>query len=239
MFKCHTVNDLKVCTLAALLMASMCACVSLEGVLTQEPTDVSPSPSVSDSSQNSVQPTPSPTISSRVGFNSTYVDEIGKTYNLIKRENPDFVYQKIGLPDSQGQFFGLPDGKYSCFFYGAQTSPTLDEISDKYGDELICTGIISTVGEMFTDTIEQMPLEQFFETYQITEYTYMAEDVLDQGWIRFTYNDLFVWINTNDTGTNSAEFEATSVMKRIYPVMFIDLRIADNNDRVLQEIWGY
>lgn len=164
--------------------------------------------------------------------------EIGKTFDLIKEENPNIDYQNIAIPNASGQCLGQAEGQFFYFFFGAQDFPFLIDLSTEYGHQLRCAGIVSTVGEVYPETIEELPLEQFFSDNNILEYTYNLEDGPNRGWIEFSCDDYLVWINTNDSEAYSGDYVKASTMKCSYTVLIIDAEILNDNNSIRDEYWS-
>lgn len=157
------------------------------------------------------------------------LSEIGKTFDLIREENPDIDYQSIVIPNASGQCLGQAQGQFLYYFFGVQDFPSLSDVGAEYGDQLRCAGIVSTIGEVYPEAAEELPLEQFFADQNISDYTYYLDDGPGQGWIEFSQNGYLVWVNTNDSGASSDDSAKAATMKRSYTVIIIDAEILYDN----------
>ncbi len=177
---------------------------------------------------NSPEPTSSETTLPITDFDFPYLDEIGKTYNLIKQENPNLEFQEFRIPDAGADCMGSLDGKFSYYFFGRVERPYLEDLCDEFGNELVCSGIVSTVGEMFPETTEQIPLELFFNDNRISEYTFTDEIQSDTGWISFRLDDFIVFIDTIGN-MNVDEYKKIITMKRSYTIIIVNEKIERGN----------
>ena len=171
-------------------------------------------------------------VNEQLVFTLDCLSEIGKTFHMIKEENPDIDYQNIAIPDASGQCLGQAQDQFLYYFFGAQDSLSLSDLSAAYGDQLRCAGIVSTIGEVYPETIEGTPLEQFFSDHNILEYRYMEDGQINWGWIEFSCDGYLVWINTNESGAYSDGYVPAATIKRSYTVVIIDEEISDDNHSI-------
>ncbi len=195
------------------------------------------SPSADTSPSTSIEPTNKPK-----GVNAIpkvdSLNEIGKTVNLIKQENTDIEYRDFTIPGATGKCLGIPEGKFLYFFFGTHDIPYLIDFGDEYGEQLRCAGIVSTIGEMYPETEEEMPLEKFLSDNEIFDYNYVLEDGPDMGWIFFSYGDYSVWIDTKNSDTDRYDFEKATTMKRSYDVLIINIKIYNDNSIIRDNYWN-
>lgn len=156
---------------------------------------------------------------------------IGKTFDQIREENPDVEYQSVPIPDASGECLGQSGDSFFWFFFGTQAFPGLNDLSGEHGHELKCAGIISTVGEIYSGVTEEVPLEQFFSDYRISEYTYQTKEQPDQGWIEFYHDGYHVWIDTKSGG------EEVTAMKPGWTVLVTDEEVARENYDIWDAYW--
>lgn len=132
---------------------------------------------------------------------------------------------------------GTPDSKYHYYFYSSQDVPHLSDLRAKYGDQLRCAGVASTIGELYPDTVEQMPLEQFFTNNGISEYRYNLEKMEGMGWIEFSGDGWRVWIKTYEERIDFDDYKEITTIKRSYSVVIFNEEIYHDNDVMRYEFW--
>lgn len=217
--------------LAAILLVSACgSLVSFTG------------PASGDAAQPEIGMDTPQYVNEQLGFTLDCLSEIGKTFNTIKEENPDIGYQEIAVPDAGSQCLGQAQDQFLYFFFDGQSGPILSDLSAAYGDQLRCAGIVSTIGEVYPETIEETPLEQFFSDHNILEYRYFENSEINLGWIEFLCDGYLVWINTNKSGFYSDGYVPAATIKRSYTVVIIDEEISDDNrsiaDKYRNDNWA-
>ncbi len=186
------------------------------------------SPSAETSPSTTIEPTNTSTLVNAMPKLDS-LSEIGKDYDLLMQENPELEYRDFGIPDTIGQCLGMSGSKLLYYFYGMSDFPHLDEMSAEYRSQLKCAGIISTIGEVYPEAVEQMPLEKFLSDSNILDYTYTTEQQSDVGWIHFYCDDYTIWIDTNDRGPRPNDYEGVSTIKLSYPIVIINNKIHREN----------
>lgn len=164
-------------------------------------------------------------------YNTAFLAEIGKTLVQIQEEKPNIEYQWVNIPDAAGQCLGQEGESSYYYFFGTQDGVGLSELVEDYGcgARLRCAGVFTTVGELYPDMEEDIPLEQFFARYGIAEYTCTQEAQPDQGWIEFYDGKLHIWIDTNGDNVKSQQYVPATIMKCDYPVLVSDSTIESEN----------
>ena len=71
---------------------------------------------------------------------------------------------------------------------------------------------------------EDMSFEEFFALIGVEDYEYFGKDVITaEGWLRFTYNDMEVMVNTNEpTAGGGWDFTGEEIVKRNAPASIVD-----------------
>ena len=162
-----------------------------------------------------------------------FFNDIGKTLNALKNENPQaqiFVPPyPHGLPDAAIVCFGEPNSKYAYYFFGAQAGDAEYAINE-LSDYLKCAGFETTANTLFPEMDTDMSFSDFFSLIDVSDYEYFAgEDTGGQGWLLFTYNNMVVWLNANDITNNGWDFTDAETIKRSAPVIIYDDIIDTHN----------
>ena len=99
-----------------------------------------------------------------------------------------------------------------------------EKAMNEYEDELKCAGFLTTAGILFPEMDEDMPFEEFFALIGVEDYEYFGKDVITaEGWLRFTYNDMEVMVNTNEpTAGGGWDFTGEEIVKRNAPASIVD-----------------
>lgn len=163
-----------------------------------------------------------------------WLNEIGKTVNDIKAGNPDAYYQNVRIISATGECLGVSDNRFCHFFFGSQDALHLSDLSDEFGDQLRCAGVASTIGELYPDTIDQMPLEQFLIDNGISEYRYELE-YEGLGWIQVSGDGWLVWIDTRDEGIGFDDYKEITTMKRSYNAIIVNEEIYNDNLNIIHD----
>lgn len=126
------------------------------------------------------------------------LEQIGKPIDQFS----GMEYQSVAIPDASGECLVDAETGVRYFFFGTQGLPGLTYLSEEYRNQLRCAGVVSTVGEIYPEIIEDMPLPAFCSVLGISEYAYGFEPRPDQGWLQFPWEGYTVWI---DTGSRDLE----------------------------------
>ena len=162
-----------------------------------------------------------------------FFNDIGKTLSELKNEYPEgeFIVSLDGFPDSAAACFGEPGAEYAYFFFGGQ-SGDFEKAMDECEEQIKCAGFITTASILFPDMEDDMPFEDFFSLIGVDDYEYLiGEEVISgEGWLRFTYNDMEVMVNTNEVNADGGwDFTGAEIVKCNAPVSIADPEISNAN----------
>lgn len=131
-----------------------------------------------------------------------FLRDIGKTLSDLKSEQPaGKVIVSLGsFPDSAAICFG-EDAEYAHFFFGTQSGDAEKAMSE-CEKALKCAGFVTTAGVLFPDMDEEMSFDAFFSLIGVDEYEYFGEEMVATGWLRFLYDGMEVWANTNEANAD-------------------------------------
>ena len=160
-------------------------------------------------------------------------EDIGKTLSELKNEHPEgkFIVSLDGFPDSAAICFGEAGAEYVYYFFGTQSGDA-EKTMDECEDQLKCAGFVTTASILFPDMKDEMSFEDFFSLIGVNDYEYLlGEDVITgEGWLRFTYNDMEVIMNTNEaTPEGEWTFTGAEIVKSNAPVSIADPEIVNAN----------
>ena len=99
-------------------------------------------------------------------------------------------------------------------------------------DQLKCAGFVTTASILFPDMEDDMPFEDFFSWIGVDDYEYLLgpEVITGEGWLRFTYHDMEVMVNTNEAAPGGGwDFTGAEIVKRDAPVSIADPEILNTN----------
>ena len=169
-----------------------------------------------------------------------FFNDIGKTLNELKNECPEgeFVVRLDGFPDSAAACFGEPGAEYVFFFFGGQ-SGDFEKAMDECEEQIKCAGFITTASILFPDMEDGMPFEDFFSLIGVDDYEYLiGEEVISvEGWLRFTYNDMEVMVNTNEVNADGGwDFTGAEIVKCNAPVAIADPEIFKTNQDLAEAV---
>lgn len=154
-----------------------------------------------------------------------FFSEIGKTLGELREEYPEgiTIVSLDGFPDCAAICFGDPEAEYLYYFFGTQSGDA-EKAMNEYEDELKCAGFLTAAGILFPEMDEDMSFEEFFALIGVEDYEYFGEDVITaEGWLRFTYNDMEVMVNTNEpTAGGGWDFTGEEIVKRNAPASIVD-----------------
>ena len=162
-----------------------------------------------------------------------FLNNIGKTLSELKNEHSEgeIIVSLDGFPDSAAICFGEPEAEYLYYFFGTQSGDA-EKAMNEYEDQLTCAGFVTTAGILFPDMEDEMSFEDFFSLIGVDDYEYLfGEDVITgEGWLRFTYHDMEVMVNTNEAAPGGGwDFTGAEIVKRNAPVSIIDPEISNTN----------
>lgn len=168
-----------------------------------------------------------------------FFNDIGKTLSELKKEHPEgeFVVRLDGFPDSAAICFGEPEAEYvSCFF--VTQSGNAEKAMNEYEDQLKCAGFITTAHTLFLDIEDDMAFEDFFSLIGVEDYEYFGGDTTTaEGWLKFTYNDMEVMVNTNEPATGGGwNVTGTEIVKINAPVSIVDPEILNTNQDLAESV---
>lgn len=161
-----------------------------------------------------------------------FFDDMGKTLAELKSEYPEgeVIVRLDGVPDSAAVCFGEPGAEYACCFLETQ-SGDFEKAVNEYEDQLKCAGFVATAGVLFPNMEEDMSFQDFFSLIGVEDYTYFGEDtVTAEGWLKFTYHDMEVMVNTNEAAADGGwTVTGTETVKRSAPASMVDLELLNAN----------
>ena len=162
-----------------------------------------------------------------------FLNDIGKTLSELKKEHPEgeLIVRLDGSPDSAAICFGDPEAEYLYYFFGTQ-SGNAEKAMNEYEDQLKCAGFITTANVLFPDMEDDMSFEDFFSWIGVDDYEYLLgpEVITGEGWLRFTYHDMEVMVNTNEAAPGGGwDFTGAEIVKRDAPVSIADPELSNAN----------
>lgn len=169
-----------------------------------------------------------------------FFNDIGKTLSELKSKHPEgeFIVNLGGFPDSAAACFGEPGAEYAFFFFGGQ-SGDFEKAMDECEEQLKCAGFITTANILFPDMQDDMPFEDFFSLIGVDDYEYLiGEEVISgEGWLRFTYNDMEVMVNTNEVNADGGwDFTGAEIVKCNAPISIADPEIFNANQDLAEAV---
>lgn len=167
-------------------------------------------------------------------------NDIGKTLRVLKDEHPEaeIFTRDDGFPDAAAVCFGDQETEYAYCFFGAQ-SGDFKKAMNELEKQLKCAGFCTEAGIIFPKMEAGMSIVEFFSLIGVSDYTILGEndDTTAQGWIRFTYNDMDVWLNTNEINNDSgSEFTGNERVRDSASVTIIDKDIFGQNQELADVI---
>jgi len=168
------------------------------------------------------------------------LDNIGKTYNELISEYPE-------LDDFSGIYWFLHaytvsalNGNIHYHFYSSQgDDDRVNQVGADFGDELRVAGVIAPIGDIFPNTTDNMPFDDFFAAIGVTDYEY---DYTNPDWFSGRH---FIIFNLNNLGYSifvqeTEEFNNFEKLKHISHDLMISVRnneIFDANTIVLKNYY--
>jgi hypothetical protein len=167
-----------------------------------------------------------------------FFNDIGKTLNTLKNEYPgaEIFIRNDGFPDAAAACFGEPEGNYIYTFFGGQDG-NFEDVMEGYGNQLKCAGFLTTAGVLFPEMEDDMSFSDFFPLIGVSDYKYFSEEGGGQGYLKFKYNNMDVWLDTNEFFTDgSREFTGVEKVKRSAPVIITDEEIFQQNQELADSV---
>ena len=106
-------------------------------------------------------------------------------------------------------------------------------------DQLKCAGFITIANILFTDMEDDMSFEDFFSWIGVDDYEYLLgpEVITGEGWLRFTYHDMEVMVNTNEAAPGGGwDFTGAEIVKSNAPVSIVDPEILNTNQDLAEAV---
>lgn len=157
------------------------------------------------------------------------LSNIGKTLTVLQEEHPDgqVFTRPDGYPDAAAICFGEAEGDLAYVFFGAQGDDYLPVMAAR-GEELRCSGVLTTAGTLFPSMQDAMSFSDFFSLLEVTEYDHITpeEAITAAGWVVFEYDGKQVWM---DPG------EAAPTVRRDTHIIVTDLEVEEENVKIAGE----
>ena len=212
--------------LLALFALSACAPVTLSGQISED-SNIAENGASTEISGNSNTSTPE------------IFNDIGKTLSQLKNEHPEgeFTVSLDGFPDSAAACFGEPEAEYVYFFFGGQ-SGDFEKAMNECEDRLKCAGFLTTANVLFPDLEDDMSFQDFFSLIGVEDYEYFGEDTTTaEGWLRFTYGDMEVMVNTNEVVAGGGwNVTGAERVKSNAPVSIADPEVLHTNQGLAEAV---
>ena len=167
------------------------------------------------------------------GQTPEFLNDIGKTLIELKNEHPEgeIIESLDSSPDCAAICFGEPEAEYAYYFFGTQSGDSEKAMSE-CEEQLKCAGFVTTANILFPDMEDDMSFEDFFSWIGVDDYEYLLgpEVITGEGWLRFTYHDMEVMVNTNEAAPGGGwDFTGAEIVKRDAPVSIADPEILNTN----------
>lgn len=183
--------------------------------------------------------TPAATIDQASDSSAAFFSEIGKPLGELREEYPEgiTIVSLNGFLDCAAICFGEPEAEYLYYFFGTQSGDA-EKAMNEYEDELKCSGFVTTASILFPDMEDEMSFEEFFALIGVEDYEYFGKDVITaEGWLRFTYNDMEVMVNTNEsTAGGGWDFTGEEIVKRNAPASIVAPELSDANQDLAETV---
>lgn len=162
-----------------------------------------------------------------------FLNDIGKTLIELKNEHPEgeIIESLDSSPDCAAICFGEPEAEYAYYFFGTQSGDSEKAMSE-CEEQLKCAGFVTTANILFPDMEDDMSFEDFFSLIGVDDYEYLLgpEVITGEGWLRFTYHDMEVMVNTNEAAPGGGwDFTGAEIVKRDAPVSIADPELSNAN----------
>lgn len=167
------------------------------------------------------------------GQTPEFLNDIGKTLIELKNEHPEgeIIESLDSSPDCAAICFGEPEAEYAYYFFGTQSGDSEKAMSE-CEEQLKCAGFVTTANILFPDMEDDMSFEDFFSLIGVDDYEYLLgpEVITGEGWLRFTYHDMEVMVNTNEAAPGGGwDFTGAEIVKRDAPVSIADPELSNAN----------
>lgn len=157
------------------------------------------------------------------------LSNIGKTLTTLQEEHPDgaIFARPDGYPDAAAICFGEAEGDLAYVFFGTQGVDYLPVMAAR-GEELRCSGLLTTAGTLFPSMQDAMSFPDFFSLLGVTEYDAITpeEAITAAGWVVFEYDGKQVWMNPG---------EADPTIRRDTHTIITDPEVEAENVRLAEE----
>jgi len=146
------------------------------------------------------------------------ITAIGKTFNQLKKEYPDYVAEDANAAsflEADFPYLGLPDAQYSFVFFGTQEGDILADLGKYYGNQIKCIGATGTVGNIFPEMTTDLSFKDFFSFLGVKKYTFndwKATDRPAPGALIFKYEGYDIVIDADDS-------QSKKIVKQSYPIL--------------------
>lgn len=167
------------------------------------------------------------------GQTPEFLNDIGKTLIELKNEHPEgeIIESLDSSPDCAAICFGEPEAEYAYYFFGTQSGDSEKAMSE-CEEQLKCAGFVTAANILFPDMEDDMSFEDFFSLIGVDDYEYLLgpEVITGEGWLRFTYHDMEVMVNTNEAAPGGGwDFTGAEIVKRDAPVSIADPELSNAN----------
>jgi len=167
-------------------------------------------------------------------------NDVGKTLSALKNAHPEaeIFSRDGGFPDAGVACFGEEDIEYTYCFFGGQSGDFIKAMNE-LEKQLKCAGFCTEAGVIFPEMEDDMSIEDFFSLIGVSDYTILGknDDTTAQGWLRFTYNDMDAWLNTNEVNNSGGwEFTGNERVRDSAPVTIVDEDLFGQNQELADAI---
>jgi len=121
------------------------------------------------------------------------VDDIGMTINEIMEKYPELAHEGPETSGLMQHSLSAPGSDFHYFIYSVGAgAPCLGELinSGDYGDVLVVSGVMAPVGDVFTQTTDPMPADDFFGAIGAVKIEKDFYDDVNGSYIRFEFGDM-------------------------------------------------
>ena len=173
--------------------------------------------------------TTAPTTTAQSKISPEAKAAVGKTFNQLKKEYPDYVTGNemyINFSDAGYPYLGLSNAQYSFVFFGTQAGPGLADVGKYYGNKIKCIGVTGKVSGLFPAMTTDLSFNDFFSFLGVQKYDYnnwKATDRPGGGELSFKYKGFDIVIDADGS-------QSTKIVKKNYPILITkgDTTINDN-----------
>lgn len=174
------------------------------------------------------------------GQTPEFLNDIGKTLIELKNEHPEgeIIESLDSSPDCAAICFGEPEAEYAYYFFGTQSGDSEKAMSE-CEEQLKCAGFVTNANILFPDMEDDMSFEDFFSLIGVDDYEYLLgpEVITGEGWLRFTYHDMEVMVNTNEAAPGGGwDFTGAERVKSNAPVSIVDAELLQANQNLADAV---